>query len=126
VCYPSIQPDIGHVTGVIEQDVYLSCPCTSGHIADAVGIDTHLSALRPSGNRNDADRRLPVLLRLQKLWGTAEAQAGRLLRVLLLRLRAMSTDTGRQCLLLAFAIEPIGLETSILHHVHSQAEAAAK
>jgi hypothetical protein len=97
-----------------------------GHIADAVGIDAHLSALRPSGNRDDADRRLPVLLRLQKLWGTAEAQAGRLLCVLLLRFRAMSTGTGWQGLLLAFAIEPIGLETSILSHMHSQPEAAAK
>jgi hypothetical protein len=40
------------------------------------------------------------------LWCTAEAQAGRLLRVLLLRLCPVSADTGREGLLLAFAIFP--------------------
>jgi hypothetical protein len=76
----------------------------AGNIADAVGIDADLPALRSSGNRDHADRRLPVLLRLQGLRRTAETQARRLLRVLLLRLGTVSADTGGEMLRLALAV----------------------
>ncbi len=42
-----------------------------------------------------ADRRLPVLLRMHRLRRAAPAEAGRLLRVLFLRLGAVSANSGR-------------------------------
>jgi len=56
-----------------------------------------MSALRCREIGNDADGRLPVLLHLHRLWRDAAAEAGRLLRVLLLRLRAVPADPGRAC-----------------------------
>ena len=57
-------------------------------------IDDHLPALRGGETGDDADRRLPVLLYLQWLWREAATEAGRLLRVLLLRLGAVPADPG--------------------------------
>jgi hypothetical protein len=58
-------------------------------------IDDHLPALWLCRQRGDADRRLSVLLRMPRLRHDAAAEAGRLLRFLLLRLGAMPTDSGR-------------------------------
>ena len=58
------------------------------------GIDDHLSRLRASGDRAHVCRRLPVFLSLQRLRGAAQAQAGRLLCVLLLRFSALPADPG--------------------------------
>ena len=59
----------------------------------------HLPALRPFRGRDDADRRLPVVLRMQGLRHGAETPAGRLLRVLFLRNGALPADTGGRVLL---------------------------
>jgi hypothetical protein len=69
-----------------------------GQTVASAAIDLDLSALRASGDRGHADGRLPVLLLLQKLRRTAETEAGRLLRVLLLWLRVVSADTGGELL----------------------------
>jgi hypothetical protein len=45
---------------------------------------------------NDADRRLPVLLRVHWLRHQAAAEAGRLLRVLFLRLSTLPADASRE------------------------------
>jgi hypothetical protein len=60
--------------------------------ANAVAVHAHLSEVRPSSDRDDADRRLPVLLRLQGLRRTAQASLGRLLCFLFLRVRAVSAN----------------------------------
>jgi hypothetical protein len=54
----------------------------------------YLSALCDRSDGNHAHRRLSVFLSLHGLWGTAAAQTGRLLRILLLRLRAVPARTG--------------------------------
>src|SRR5437879_7434203 len=59
---------------------------------NAVAVHAHLSEVRPSSDRDDADRRLPVLLRLQGLRRTAQASLGRLLCFLFLRVRAVSAN----------------------------------
>jgi hypothetical protein len=48
--------------------------------------------MRASGRGADADRRLPIFLSLQGLWRTAQAEAGRLLRVLFLWVGAVSAN----------------------------------
>jgi hypothetical protein len=63
--------------------------------ADDSSLDHHLPALRRHENGDHADERLPVFLRMHRLWDKAEAEDGRLLRVLLLRHRALPADTGR-------------------------------
>src|SRR5262245_1985211 len=62
---------------------------------DADRIDPDLPALRPSLKRADADRRVPVLVRVQGLRREAQAVAGRLLRVLFLRLGAVPAGATR-------------------------------
>ena len=57
-------------------------------------FDFDLSGLRRDLHRDDADGRLPVLLRLQALWSASTASRWRLLRVLFLRRRAVSTNSG--------------------------------
>ena len=59
-----------------------SRPCDK---ADAAPVHSHMSALRPSGNGDDADRRLPVLLRVHRLRHAHAPECRGLLRVLLLR-----------------------------------------
>ena len=59
---------------------------------DGAAIHHHLSGLRSPADGDDADGRLPVLLRLPRLWGAPAAQARRLLRVLFLRLGAVPAD----------------------------------
>jgi len=71
------------------------------HAADAVGINAYLPEMRSSIGRDDADRRLPVLLWLQGLRREAEASRRRLLCVLLLWFRSLSSDPGRKAMLLA-------------------------
>lgn len=53
-----------------------------------------MSALRPSIDGQHADQCLPVLLRLQGMRRCAPPQSRRLLRVLLVRRRALSSDSG--------------------------------
>src|SRR5882762_9855832 len=71
---------------------------------DADRKHRHVSQVRPSGDRANADGRLPVLLRLQGVRRTAQAVAGRLLRVLLIRFGAVPIDSDRTLLLVIFAI----------------------
>ena len=52
-------------------------------------FDHHLPPLRAPGDRTNAAGRLPVLLRLQGLRATSQAEAGGLLRVLFIRLGAL-------------------------------------
>jgi len=55
-----------------------------------------MSALRRSEVGADADRRLASFLRMHRLWCETAAEAGRrLLRVLFIRLGAMSPYSGR-------------------------------
>ena len=56
--------------------------------SDADQIRSHMSAMRLSVYRADADRCLPVLLHLQRLRTEAQAVGRRLLRVLFVRIRA--------------------------------------
>jgi hypothetical protein len=53
-----------------------------------------MSELRHRQEGSDADRCLPVFLRVQELWNSAQAQAGRLLRFLFLRRRAVPSYSG--------------------------------
>src|SRR5215831_2802209 len=61
-------------------------------------LDRHqydnLPPVRSHRNRTDADRRLPILLRLQGLRDGAEAQTWRLLRLLLLRHGSLSAGSA--------------------------------
>ena len=52
------------------------------HVRGDTRFDHRLSPLRPSGERNDADERLPICLRMPWLLGADKTQAWRLLRVL--------------------------------------------
>ena len=65
---------------------------------DLDAIHHYLPHVRASGDRDNARGRLPVLLQLQGLRRTAQAQAGRLLRVLLLWLGGVPADAGRELL----------------------------
>ena len=51
--------------------------------------------MRAADERTNAAGCLLVLLRLQGLWATAQAEAGRLLRVLFLWFGPVPTDPGR-------------------------------
>jgi hypothetical protein len=67
---------------------------SSSRTAYAFAIYDHVPALLYREVGSDADRRLPVLLRVHRLRRKAQAEAGRLLRVLLVRLGALSADAG--------------------------------
>src|SRR5262249_20356010 len=56
---------------------------------DDLGVHYYLPDVRPRGDGTDADECVPVLLRLHGVWRASQAQAGRLLRLLLLRLGAL-------------------------------------
>lgn len=58
-------------------------------------IHDHLPALRDRQVGIDASRRLPIFLRVHRLWHQAQTQKRRLLRFLLLWLRTLSADPGR-------------------------------
>src|SRR5262249_49581992 len=58
-------------------------------------IRHHMPALRHRKIGSHADRCMPVLLYLHRLWRDAAAQVRRLLRVLLVRLRAVPAGPGR-------------------------------
>jgi hypothetical protein len=64
---------------------------------DRAPIYHHLPTLRSRSDRDDANRRLPILLRLQRLWRAAPPQSRRLLRVLLLWLGALPSGTEDTC-----------------------------
>ena len=51
--------------------------------------------MRTHQDRDDAHGHLSVVLRLHALWRAVEAEAGRLLRLLFLRRRAMPARAGR-------------------------------
>jgi len=53
-----------------------------------------LSEMRVSSDRTDAVGRLSVFLRLQSLRPAPQTEAGRLLRLLLLRVSALPAETG--------------------------------
>jgi Membrane transport protein MerF len=58
-------------------------------------FDHHMPQLRASSDRTNAAGCLLVLLRLQGLWATAQAEARRLLRVLFLWFSSVPGDPGR-------------------------------
>jgi len=51
--------------------------------------------MRDANIRNDADGRLPILLRMLRLRGEVAAEAWRLLRLLLLWFGPLPADSGR-------------------------------
>lgn len=59
-------------------------------------LNDYLPCLWPSISRDDANGRLPVLLRMQGLRCAVQAQGGGLLRILFLWRCAVSADTGRE------------------------------
>ncbi len=61
-------------------------------------VDRHLPEMRASRNRAHAGRCVSVFLRLQRMWRAAQARAGRLLRVLLIRLRPLPADADGRML----------------------------
>jgi hypothetical protein len=63
-----------------------------------------MSEMRLRQSRGDADRRMPVLLRVHELPGAAAAERGRLLRVLLVRLGKVSADASATLLLRLSAV----------------------
>jgi hypothetical protein len=58
-------------------------------------IDHQVPTLQYLEARNNAVRRVPILLCLYRLWRAAQAQAGRLLCLLLLRFGTLSPRAGR-------------------------------
>jgi hypothetical protein len=58
------------------------------------GIYDYLPELRHHQGGDHAGRRLPVLLRVHQLWRASAAEAGRLLRVLLIRFGDVSAHPG--------------------------------
>src|SRR5260370_397703 len=60
----------------------------------ALIVELHMPPLRASGDRTNAGGRLPVLLRLQRLRATPQAEARGLLRVLFVRLGAVPADAS--------------------------------
>jgi hypothetical protein len=61
-----------------------------------LAIDHHLPAMRHGEGRNDANRCLPIFLRLLGLRRTAPSQIRRLLRVLFVWIGSMSACSGGQ------------------------------
>lgn len=59
---------------------------------DRSRIKADVCSLWPPRGGDDADGRMPVVPRMQRLSGPAEAEAGRLLCLLLVRLRALSAE----------------------------------
>ena len=64
-----------------------------------LGMQTDLSALRMSIDGNDAHGRLYIFPRVRKLWCVAASQGRRLLRILFLRERRMSSDSTGEVVL---------------------------
>jgi hypothetical protein len=63
-----------------------------------IGVGANLPGLQDREDRADADRRMSVLLRVQRLPCAATSQARRLLRVLLIRIGPVSTQANeRRC-----------------------------
>lgn len=60
----------------------------------ATRLDNHLPVLRPSIDRDDANGCVPVLLRMHGLRHSSQAEGRGLLRLLLLRRRAVPADSG--------------------------------
>ena len=81
---------------------------------NAIAVDHHVSVMWTRRHRDDADQRLPVLLRLQGLWRPPQTQSGRLLRFLLVWLGAVSAGpTKRQVLRIdAICVAPLGVSVS--------------
>jgi hypothetical protein len=67
--------------------------CNS-ELRHANAVSHHLPALQLPDDGNNANRRLPLLLRMQGLRPAPSTQTGPLLRLLLLRLIAMSACSG--------------------------------
>ena len=61
---------------------------------DRVAIDDHVPGMRPRISRDHADGRLPVYLRVQAVPRALETEDGTLLRLLLLRVSAVSSNPG--------------------------------
>jgi len=74
-----------------------------------------LPEVRSSIDGNDADRCVHLLPRVRGLQHVAAAEAGRLLRVLFLRLGALSPDPGKSVMLLE-AGQPLGTEDSCVQY----------
>ena len=75
-------------------------------------INNHVPTVRQSGHRNDANRCMPVYIRLHEMRAANEAQEGRLLRLLFLWRRGVSADPRGTCgmlqrLRLPFTAEPL-------------------
>ena len=60
------------------------------------GIHDHVSGLRDLEDRDDADRRLPILLRVHQVQNDTSSEAGRLLRLLHVRFGTVPGDSGRR------------------------------
>ncbi len=58
-------------------------------------VHSHVSPLRAARHRANADGRVPILLHVRQLRRTAQAQEGRLLRVLLVWHREVPTHSGQ-------------------------------
>jgi hypothetical protein len=75
-------------------------------VEDRFGVDVGLSALRFCQAGNHADERVHILLQMHPLSIVVAAQSGRLLRILVLRLSKMPTDSGTAKLLwLAYVVD---------------------
>jgi hypothetical protein len=59
-------------------------------------LGDYLSRVRTHQIRDDAHGCVPVLLPLRRLWHRFEAEARRLLRVLLIRVSAVPADTSKR------------------------------
>jgi len=82
-------------------------------------IHDHLPGLRDSQNRDDADRCLLVFLRMCRLRRGAAAKAGRLLRILLLRLRPVPAAAREAALItIGHGLSAEGRSVHCCHFVH--------
>lgn len=83
-----------------------------------VGVD--LSSMRVRQGRNDADRRLSVLLRVRQLPGTVAAQSRRLLRLLLVRLDQVPAHSSATVLLHVASRAAAARRASIRFHLEHE------
>ena len=85
--------------------LYLPACCTADKVCANLHLQRHLSGVRTQQNRNYADRRLPVVLRMRGVPYRIETQARRLLRLLLIRHGALPPYSNAQRVLRLIAQE---------------------
>lgn len=98
------------------QDLFPIAPEVTLEQENHSRINHHMPGMRAQTGRDNANRYLSVVLRMQSMWRAAQTQKGRLLRFLLLRIAHMSARSARRC----FMLFVIAVTELILEHSHSR------